>query len=369
LSNKLKNAILVLWAINMQKKNYNKYFFFTVFFGLIILAFFVMKPFFIPFLFAAILVYLFNPVYRFFLKLTGIKWFSSLLVCFLIALVIIIPTIVTLSVVVSEVQLVINYFATNPEVAKKNIESFFHIFPSVSFLNFDLVRPINQNSILLALKSFSQGALIILQGAYAGITNFAFEIFIMFFSLFYLFIDGKKLIEKIMTISHLPDKYEKLLFIRLSSVIRATIKGMMLMGIIDGIVGGILFWATGVASPVFFGMLLAVFSSIPPLGAALIWFPVGMVMLLAGHFVSGIMIFLFGILVIGGIMDTIIRPKLIGKDAQMHPLMILFSTLGGVLFFGISGFIIGPIIISFLVALLDIYSSEFKSEYSASAVI
>ena len=94
-------------------------------------------------------------------------------------------------------------------------------------------------------------------------------------------------------------------------------------------------------------------------GSALVWVPTGIIMILLGHTTAGIVILLVGLLVIS-VMDNVLRPKLVGKDTQMHPLLILFSTLGGITLFGVSGFIIGPIMVSLLVALWDIYVLEFK---------
>jgi predicted PurR-regulated permease PerM len=342
-----------------MKTNYNKYFFFAVLIGLTVLAFFIVKPFLIPFIFALILAHLFNPVYNFLLKKTKKEWLSSLLTCLLVALVIIIPVLLIMTLMIGEVQSVIINLSTNPDSLKKIINVVHNLSARPSFQALDLGKIINQDSVLLALKNFSQSFLFILQGPYAGLLHIIFVTFVMFFSLYYMFIDGKKLVEKIVRLIPLKDKYDAMLVDDINSMVRATIKGTMLMAIFEGIVGGILFWATGVASPVFFGILMAVFSVIPAVGAGLVWLPVGIAMILFGHLTAGIIILLAGFFVIGA-MDNFLRPKLIGKDSQMHPLLILFSTLGGIAFFGISGFIIGPIIVSLLVVLWDIYVLDFK---------
>jgi predicted PurR-regulated permease PerM len=344
-----------------MKTNYNTYFFFAVLIGLTILAFFILKPFLIPFLFALILVHLFNPVYKFLLMKIRIKWLSSLLTCLLIALIIIIPVLIILSFLVGEVQSAIANISSNPD-SLKNIAGIAHNFSSLSiFKSLDLGKAINQDSVLSAIKSFSQEFLFILQGTYAGVLHFLFVMLVMFFSLFYMFIDGEKLINKIVTLTPLPDKYDNILLDNINSMIRATIKGTMLMAIFEGIIGGALFWATGVAVPIFFGLLMAAFSVIPPFGAGIVWLPVGLTMILLGHPAQGLIILLAGILVVGS-MDNFLRPKLIGKDSPMHPLLILFATLGGIAFFGISGLIVGPVLLSLVVALWDIYVLDFKAQ-------
>lgn len=340
-------------------KNYNTYFFFVILFGLTVLAFFMMKSFFIPFIFALILVHFFSPVYDFLLKKTNSKVLSSSLICVLIALIIIIPVVVILLLAANEVQSAVSHLAGAPDFSK-SLATLSDKFSAIPFFSaIDLENIINQNSILSASKSFSQGFLFILQGAYSGLLRFIFVMFIMFFSLFYMLIDGKIFLKKIMKLIPLKKKYDKSLLESLNSMIRATIKGTILMAILQGLAVSLLFWATGVSSPLFFGILTAVASVIPSLGSGLIWLPVGLVMLLLGNVSSGLIIIAVGALVIGT-MDNLLRPKLVGSDTQMHPLLILFSTLGGIAVFGISGFIIGPIIASLFVSFWDIYAAEME---------
>ncbi len=343
-----------------NKPDYSTYFFFVILIGVTVLGFFIIKPFLIPFIFALILVHLFNPLYKFLLKKTGKRevW-SSLLVCILIALIIIIPVLIILALVINEVQGVVSGLAANPDASQKVIDS----LREVSFLPFfqtlDLDKIFSQTSILTAAKNFSQWALVVLQGTYASVLNFVFVMFIMFFSLFYMFIDSEKLAKKVTQLFPLKDKYDKMLLTDLNSIIRATIKGTLVMAALQGFVSTILFLATGVSSPIFLGVLAAVASVIPSVGSGLVWLPVGVIMILSGHLTAGIAILLTGVLVVSTL-DNLLRPKLVGRDTQMHPLFILFSTLGGIALFGLSGFIVGPIIISVVVALWNIYILEFK---------
>jgi predicted PurR-regulated permease PerM len=106
---------------------------------------------------------------------------------------------------------------------------------------------------------------------------------------------------------------------------------------------------------------MAIASIIPYVGTGFIWLPTGIIMIISGQLIPGIIILLVGALIISSV-DNILSPKLIGKDSKMHPLLILFSTLGGIIFFGAAGFIIGPIVVSFFVVLWDIYLLEFKKQ-------
>jgi len=231
--------------------------------------------------------------------------------------------------------------------------------PFLQFVSID--KFINQDVIINAVKSFSQNTLGILQGAYQSVARIILVTFMMFFSLFYLLIDGKKLIKKIMQLSPLRDSYENILIEKFNSISRATIKGTILIAIIQGFMGGILFSMTGVSSPVLLGLLMTLSSVIPAIGAGLVWLPVGIIMMLLGDVTAGLIIILVGALLISTL-DNFVRPKLVGNDTEMHPLLILFSTLGGISLFGLAGFIAGPIIMSLFVTLWDIYYMEFRNQ-------
>jgi predicted PurR-regulated permease PerM len=346
----------------MQLKNYNVYFFFLALAGISVLTYFVIEPFLVSFLIAAILAHLFAPTYGFILKWLKNKGISSFLTCLFIALIIVVPLIFILSLVVEEIQSILDNFSLNPDEIRKTIGVFGQNLSNVPiFRNFDLAKNIDQESVTLGIKSLSQHTLGILQGTYNGVAHFVFVTFVMFFSLFYLLIDGKKLIRKIMQLSPLRDKYEKILIVKFNSITRATIKGTTIIAIIQGLLGGMLFAFTGVPSPVLLGILMTVASVIPSFGSGLVWLPVGVLMLVFGYFTQGLVILLVGGLVIS-MVDNFIRPKLVGRDTQMHPLLILFSTLGGIALFGISGFIIGPVIMSLFVAFWEIYALEFKAQ-------
>ena len=343
-----------------MRKHYDTYFLLTIFFGLAILTFFMMKSFLIPFLLALILVHFFNPVYKAIFKKTKNKLLSSGIVCLLIALIIIIPAFIILFLTINEVQAAISNLIGNPNLFGKISNFINNLSSSPFFQSVYFEKTFSQDSISSTLKNFSQGFLTILQGAYSSVLQFIFTMFIMFFSLFYMFIDGDKFIKKITCLIPLQKKHGEALLHNLGSMIRATIKGTIVIAILQGIIGSILFWATGVASPLFLGVLMAIASVIPPVGSGLIWLPIGISMILLGHLTAGLTIILFGFIVIGT-MDNVLRAKLVGSDTQMHPILILFSTLGGIAYFGISGFVIGPIIVSLFVSLWNIYALEIEA--------
>jgi len=347
----------------MQIKNYNVYFFVIILIGITTLAFLVLQPFMIPFIIAAVLANLFSFMYEAFLKVTlKNKIMSSALTCLVIALIIIVPVFFISFLVIDEAQNTMIRFSQDVDpgkgVADKIIGSLSSL-PIIKTLGAENI--ISERTIVDAIRGLSQNALLIFQGAYSGAVHLAFVIFIMFFSIFYLFIDGKDFIKKIIKISPLRDKYEQILIDKFTSISRATLKGTSLVAILQGTMGGVLFWATGVYSPVLLGILMTLSSIIPSIGSGLVWLPVGIIMILSGNVAAGVAILLVGALLISTI-DNIIKPRLVGRDTQIHPLLILLSTLGGIALFGITGFIIGPIVIALFISLWEIYSIEFREQ-------
>lgn len=137
---------------------------------------------------------------------------------------------------------------------------------------------------------------------------------------------------------------------KFATVVRATIKGNVVVAICQGALGGLIFWALGIASATLWGTVMAVLSLLPAVGAGLVWGPVAVYFLATGDVVKGVILGAYGVLVIG-LVDNVLRPVLVGKDTRLPDYMVLLSTLGGLTMFGISGFIAGPLIaVLFLVA-------------------
>jgi predicted PurR-regulated permease PerM len=146
---------------------------------------------------------------------------------------------------------------------------------------------------------------------------------------------------------------------RFVSVTRATLRGSLLIGLIQGGVAGLAFWVAGVPGPAFWGTVMVVLSIIPAIGASLIWIPAVIYLFMAGQVVAGVGLLAWCAIVVGTI-DNLLRPRLIGRDARMSDLMILLSTLGGIVLFGAVGFIVGPIVAALFVTVWHIYGDVFQ---------
>jgi predicted PurR-regulated permease PerM len=178
---------------------------------------------------------------------------------------------------------------------------------------------------------------------------FFVEFAVMLYCLFYFLRDGKKLID---TVTHyMPvDEHHMNTFISEFLVTsKATLKFTFVIGGIQGLLGGLIFYITGVERALVWGVLMVGLSIVPAIGNSIIWAPAGIIMLLLGHIWQGIAILVFGFVVISSV-DNMLRPILLGQDIQMHSLLIFLSTLGGIATFGFSGFVLGPVVAAFFLA-------------------
>jgi predicted PurR-regulated permease PerM len=192
-----------------------------------------------------------------------------------------------------------------------------------------------------------------------GTVTFFFHFFILLYSMFFFLMDGRKLLDRILYYIPLADDDESRMVDKFVSVTRATLKGTLIIGIVQGSLGGIGFAVAGIQGAVFWGTIMTVLSIIPGIGAALVWVPAVVYLVATGHIVSGVVLTLYCGLIVGTA-DNFLRPRLVGRDVKMHDLMILFGTLGGILLFGIAGFIIGPILAALFVTIWEIYGMVFR---------
>jgi predicted PurR-regulated permease PerM len=193
-----------------------------------------------------------------------------------------------------------------------------------------------------------------------GTAGFLLALFVMIYAMFFFFRDGDKMVEKIFYYMPLGHEDEQMLLERLRSVTRATIKGTLVIGLIQGTLAGLAFWAAGIDSAAFWGTVMVVLSIVPGIGAALVWVPAVIYLYIAGQPLAGTLVLIWCAAVVGTI-DNVLRPILVGKDAKMPDLLILVGTLGGLFLFGPIGFIVGPIVCGLFLTVWEIYGATFTS--------
>jgi predicted PurR-regulated permease PerM len=182
--------------------------------------------------------------------------------------------------------------------------------------------------------------------------------FLTLYILFFFLRDGRQLVATLIRALPLGDVRERQLLAKFAEVSLATIKGTLVVGVVQGAIGAVLFWALGIPAPVFWGTLMAVFSVLPAVGPGLVWLPAAVILLGMGQIVKGIILMAAGILVIG-LVDNVLRPILVGRDTQMPDYLVLLATLGGLAVFGVSGFVIGPVLAAFFLVVWEMFAQEY----------
>jgi predicted PurR-regulated permease PerM len=204
-------------------------------------------------------------------------------------------------------------------------------------------------------KVMAGNALSIGQNTLAWLASLGLMLYLTFFMLR----DGAKLIPILIRALPLGDEREHLLMQKFAEVTRATIKGSLVVAMVQGALGGFIFGALDIPGPVLWGVVMTVLSLIPIVGASLIWLPVGLYLLAIGATTDGIILIAFGAIVIG-LVDNILRPILVGRDTKMPDYLILLSTLGGFSVFGMTGFVLGPLIAALFLTFWEIFTREFN---------
>lgn len=230
----------------------------------------------------------------------------------------------------------------------------------------DTLARLGLDNVFSLRDRLSQGALqgskfFATQAVSVGQNTFGFLISmaVMLYLLFFLLRDGTKLAAKSRQVIPLSSEHQQHLTRKFTTVVKATVKGNIAVAAIQGALGGIIFWILGIQGAILWAVIMAVLSLLPAVGASLIWGPVAIYFLATGAIWEGVVLTVFGILVIG-LVDNLLRPLLVGKDTKLPDYVILISTLGGLSVFGLNGFVIGPLIAALFMACWDLLPSAVR---------
>jgi len=224
----------------------------------------------------------------------------------------------------------------------------------------------------ISTTDLTERGLAALREAISWIANEAFSIgaatfsiliqtVVMLYLLFFFLRDGELISQHIRKLLPLGDKREQVLFGRFISTTRAIFKGTVVVALLQGFVGGILFWIAGIPNATLWGSIMAITALIPAIGPAIVWLPAGIILLFMGNVWEGVFVLAGGAVIIS-LIDNLLRPLLVGRDTQMPDPLILVAMLGGLATFGLGGLIIGPVVAAFFLALWNIFGTEYKEE-------
>ena len=191
--------------------------------------------------------------------------------------------------------------------------------------------------------------------------DFLVAFFLMLYVLFFLLRDGDTLSLRIARAIPLHERQTLSLLRQFVTVVRATVKGNIVIALIQGVLGGAAFWVLGLPGPLLWGALMAMLSLVPAVGAALVWVPVAAYFLFTGELWASLGLTAWGVLVIG-LVDNLLRPVLVGKETQMPDYLVLVATVGGIGVFGINGFVIGPVIASMFLVAWELFNSARRQQ-------
>jgi len=198
-----------------------------------------------------------------------------------------------------------------------------------------------------------------LGAATSGTLNVVLQLFVMLYAIYFFLIGGPSVLGRILYYLPLKEEDERELVEQFVSVTRATIKGSILVGLIQGALAGSAFFFLSLPGAAFWSTVMAVLSIIPVLGSGIIWVPASIILALTGRLAAGVGLALWGIIVVG-LVDNFLRPRFVGRDTKMHDLLVLLSTFGGLAMFGIVGFMIGPVVGALFLTAWRLYGTAFK---------
>lgn len=320
-------------------------------------CFLVFRPFLTEILVAAILVsILYRPYEKLVLFLGNRRNLAALIMCLSAVVLIILPLTEIIILAgknsVSAYQATVQFFESHQDNIKDNYLS------KLGLLGFndDSLKEFVIDIFKRSSDWMVSGATIVIKGA----TNFFVSLFLIIFTMFFFFVDGKRMLTKLMYWSPLPNQHDVRIFQKFRDVSRTTILSTFVTAAAQGLVGGIGFLIVGI--PAFLpGVLIGVTSLLPYIGSMLIYIPAGAYLLLVGEIWKGIFILAWGAFVIGNV-DNIIRAYMIKAKAHVNPVFVLFSIFGGITIFGFWGVVIGPLIVSLAVTIMHIYEVEYCQE-------
>jgi len=335
---------------------------------LLLAAIIVVRPMLNAILTAAILSYVFYPVHKWLKKKIGHDSLSAFLITIVIILLLVIPSAFVLNTMSREAIegfRVINGFFSDREGVECEYSAACLAGTAFEKLNLpEELRPrIQQN--LGALVALIDDKI---KSAIKGLPNFFIQTFVIFFVLYYLLKDGRRLIPKVKHLVPLKKSYQNEFIDRFNRVTYAVVFGTLFVAMLQGLLAGIGFWLAGVDSPLTWGIITFIVSLIPFVGPFVIWLPLSLLLISNGYIsgetdivFKGILLFIYGLIIVSGV-DNLIKPKIIGTHAHVHPVLILLGVIGGLSVFGLIGIVVGPVILSLVETALDLITRDRRAK-------
>lgn len=352
----------------VTEDRFRKLFLLLVVAGISLLFLAMIRGFLMTLLLAAILAGLMHPIYRWVLRRVGGRPNLASVLTLTLAIVVIFGPLATLAGIVAQqaVNLTANIgdmirpFIDNPDLLRSRLtrlpgsQRIEPLLPQIAERGAEVVS---------SLGTYLVGQV---SAVTSGTVVFLFQFAILLYALFFFFANGDSYLRTILSYLPFSEEDKARLIKRFVSVTKATVKGTLLIGVIQGTINGLAFWVVGLPAPAFWGVVMIVLSVVPAVGGALVWVPAAVLLALTGHVAAALVLTAICGAVSGSV-DNLLRPRLVGRDTQMPDLLILISTLGGIGFFGATGFIVGPLVAAFFITLWDIFAEMIRPSPIAKA--
>ncbi|WP_028314017.1 AI-2E family transporter [Desulfatibacillum aliphaticivorans] len=324
----------------------------------------LLRPFFSILVLAFVVTGVFTPIYRLLLKKMK-PGAASGLTCVIIFLVLFIPTLLFAGIVVSEAVGFLDM--VNKAALPDQIRTFIN--------NSTLLETINQHiddyGIVISGAEITQAASQIGQfvggflldsgkAVVSNVLNFVLNFLFMVLIIFFILIDGGKLVDYLVDMSPLPQDQDEKLVAKFKDMSGAVILGNGVCGLAQGILGGAVFALFGLPSPFLWGVVMGILAFLPIVGIGVVFLPAAIIMFIQGKIATGVFFIIF-YSILSFSVEYVIKPKLVGDRVQMHPLLVFLAIMGGLKIFGILGVIYGPLIVTFFLTLADIYRASYKA--------
>ena len=211
-----------------------------------------------------------------------------------------------------------------------------------------------QQFLVEQLRNYSSAVVGRSVGIMGNLLSAIVKTFFVIITMYYLFRDGDKIVKALPEVLPFGTEQSEALLARISQVISASVYGVVTIAVLQGLLGGLAFWILGVPSPILWAVVLALVCMIPVAGSFLVWLPAAIYLMLSDHLTAGILLIVWGALVISTI-DNFLRPKLIKDQTKLHELLVFFSVLGGMSIFGLLGVVMGPVVLAITLGLLETF--------------
>jgi len=326
------------------------------------------QPFIAVLLWSSVMAILFFPVQRRLTARTHSPGLSALATMLLVVVAVIVPLILTGAAVANEFTDLASSGQTQIATAIKDFSSGERLRQFTEkvkpYVDIDeLASPEKIKEFLTsASQRFAAGTASVIGGILGVIVNAV----LVLFTLYYLFRDGEKIASRLPDIIPLERAKSLAILARTRDIIFASVLGVLVIAVIQGILAGLMFWWLGLPSPLVWGLVMTLLSTIPVGGSAIVWLPAAIILVATGHWGKALILLAWCGIFVGSV-DNLLRPRLVGKKTNLHELFIFFSVLGGLQVFGILGLLIGPVVVAITFALIEVLAGEVPASTAPSA--